>query len=83
MPLGSLAVLILAALAFAVSGGGLGVPQAARATVIGAPGSSLEPVASRGPVGSADAGDTTVPSPPAQLTFAPVDGPPSTSPSGG
>ncbi|GAC1666225.1 MAG: hypothetical protein NVS9B8_07550 [Candidatus Limnocylindrales bacterium] len=83
MPLGSLAVFILAALAFAVSAGGLGVPHAARAAAIGAAGPSLDPRASRGPAGSADAGDTAVPSPPAQLTFAPVDGAPSRLPSGG
>jgi hypothetical protein len=70
MPLASLAVLVLAGLAFAVSGGGLGVPQAARAVpALGETGPDQEPTASP----SNAAGPSSTPG----ITFTPVDGGPS------
>ena len=81
MPIASIAVLSLAGLAFAVSGGGLGVPEAARALPEGVePGTQPEP--SGGPaVGTEPTGSPN-------LTFTPVGSPlepsaaPSVAPSG-
>jgi NADH:ubiquinone oxidoreductase subunit 2 (subunit N) len=77
MPLASIAVLVLAGLAFAVSDGGLGVPQAARAVpVIGEPGADL----TQGPSPSTPAGPSGSP----DITFQPVGGgSPSARPAGG
>jgi formate hydrogenlyase subunit 3/multisubunit Na+/H+ antiporter MnhD subunit len=75
MPLASIAVIALAGLAFAVSDGGLGVPQAARAVpAIAEPGPTGEP--SPSPAGSPGAtpGRTPV------ITFQPIGG--SASPGG-
>jgi len=83
VPLASLAVLVLAGLAFAVADGGLGVPAAARAVpVVGEPGgagSGFEPVPEPSPTpeASAGAGPTTGPS----ITFRPIGGQPSAGPS--
>jgi hypothetical protein len=69
MPLASIAVLALAGLAFVVSGGGLGVPQAARAVpAVGEPGSAGEP--SPSPTGSPAATPATTPA----ITFQPIGG---------
>jgi NADH-quinone oxidoreductase subunit N len=69
MPLASIAVLALAGLAFAVSGGGLGVPQAARAVpAVGEPGPAGEP--SPSPTGSPTATPATTPA----ITFQPIGG---------
>lgn len=81
MPIASIAVLGLAGLAFAVSGGGLGVPEAARALPEGVePGPGLEPS------GSGALGTEPTRSP--DLTFTPIGSPlepnaaPSAAPSG-
>lgn len=73
MPLASLAVLALAGLAFAVSGGGLGVPQAARAVpVIPETGPGVAPTTrpSASPVPSSPA----TPAPTPGFTFQPIGG---------
>ena len=75
-PLASIAVLTLAGLAFAVAGGGFGVPHAARAVpVVGEPGPQAEP--SSGPSASPSAGRPESPG----FTFQPVD-PGSSAPGG-
>jgi NADH:ubiquinone oxidoreductase subunit 2 (subunit N) len=69
MPLASIAVLLLAGLAFAVSDGGMGVPQAARAVpVIGEPGPGAE--LSPSPRASSVATPATTP----VITFQPIGG---------
>jgi hypothetical protein len=74
MPLASLAVLALAGLAFAVSGGGLGVPEAARAVpLIGELGPVAEPTPSQSPTPSGSLGPETTPA----ITFEPIGGSPS------
>jgi NADH:ubiquinone oxidoreductase subunit 2 (subunit N) len=71
VPLASIAVLALAGLAFAVSDGGLGVPQAARAVPV---------IGNGGPVGVPTPTATPIPSTPAVtpatpgITFEPVGG---------
>jgi NADH:ubiquinone oxidoreductase subunit 2 (subunit N) len=78
MPLASIAVLALAGLAFAVSDGGLGVPQAARAVpVIGEPGPGTEPSPSPSP------SETTSPTATPAITFQPIGGSASPNPGGG
>jgi multicomponent Na+:H+ antiporter subunit A len=73
MPLASLAVLALAGLAFAVSGGGLGVPEAARAVpLIGELGPVAEPTPSQSPTPSSSIAPETTPS----ITFEPIGGSP-------
>jgi formate hydrogenlyase subunit 3/multisubunit Na+/H+ antiporter MnhD subunit len=67
MLLSSIAVLALAGLGLAVSGGGLGVPQAARAApVLGDPGPDVQPA----PTGSSSAAPVGTPA----ATFQPVGG---------
>ena len=77
--LASLAVLGLAGLAFAVSNGGLGVPQAARAVpVIGDVGPGVPATPSPEPTPSSSPATPTAPA----ITFQPVEPPPSASASG-
>ena len=68
VPLVSILVLVLASLAIAVSGGGLGVPAAARAVPVVDGGTGGAPGASSGPPSSVAPGDTP------GFTFQPVDG---------
>jgi hypothetical protein len=73
MPLASLAVLVLAGLAFAVSSGGLGVAQAARAVpLIPETGPRLQPTSrpSASPVPSSPTTPTSTPG----ITFQPIGG---------
>jgi formate hydrogenlyase subunit 3/multisubunit Na+/H+ antiporter MnhD subunit len=73
MPLASVAVLALAGLAFAVSSGGLGVPQAARAVpVIPETGPGVPPTAR--PSASALPSSPAAPAPTPGITFQPIGG---------
>jgi hypothetical protein len=73
MPLASVAVLALAGLAFAVSSGGLGVPQAARAVpVIPETGPGVPPTAR--PSASALPSNPAAPAPTPGITFQPIGG---------
>jgi hypothetical protein len=75
MPLASIAVLALAGLAFAVSGGGMGVPQAARAVpVIGdTPEAEQTSTPNPSPASSQSAPPSATPA----ITFQPIGGSPS------
>ena len=72
-PLASLAVLALAGLSFAVSGGGLGVPQAARAApVIPETGPAVVPTP--GPSSTPVPSSPATPAPTPGITFQPIGG---------